>query len=310
MLKYSRARFAHVLVLPLGLGVGLGLGSCSTAQPGGSEPSGATGTMVVSAAFYPLEYAAGQVGGSHVTVLGLTKPGAEPHDLELTPRQLADLPKAGVVLYAKGFQPAVDAAVTQVASATALDVTTAAGLDLRDPDNADAADPHFWLDPTKYATVVEAIGARFAQTDPANAAAYRANAATFAATLATLDTELKTATASCQVKDLVTSHAAFGYLARRYGFTQLAIAGLSPEAEPSPAKLAEVATLVEERGVTTIYAETLVDPKFAATVATSTGAKVATLDPVEGITDTSAGKDYLEIMRVNLTTLRDGQKCG
>jgi zinc transport system substrate-binding protein len=284
------------------------LGACSAGSDSSPQASGAARTTV-AAAFYPLEYAAAQVGGSHVTVVGLTKPGAEPHDLELTPRQVADLPKAGVIVYAKGFQPAVDAAVAQVGGSTALDVTPAAGLDLRDPENAAAADPHFWLDPSKYAAVVTAMGARFAEADPANAADYRTNATRFVAALTALDTEFRAGTATCQVKDLVTSHAAFGYLARRYGFAQVAIAGLSPEAEPSPAKLADVAALVKARGVTTIYAETLVDPKFASTIATSTGATIATLDPIEGITTASAGRDYLEVMRANLTTLRAGQRC-
>ncbi|MFI5075352.1 MAG: metal ABC transporter solute-binding protein, Zn/Mn family, partial [Actinomycetales bacterium] len=101
----------------------------------------------------------------------------------------------------------------------------------------------------------------------------------------------------------------FGYLSERYGFTQVPIAGLSPDVEPSAAQLAQVADFVKNHGVTTIYAETLVEPAFAETVARSTGARLATLDPIEGLTSTSAGHDYLEVMRSNLATLKAGQGC-
>jgi zinc transport system substrate-binding protein len=259
-------------------------------------------------------------------VTSLTKPGAEPHDVELTPKDVASVAEAGLVVYAKGFQPAVDTAVDQEGSQHAFDVAPVAKLDLAAPPEADdhagggsntdapqdaaaAKDPHFWLDPQRYAAVATAIGQRLGEADPANAATYAQNAGAFTAKLDTLDTELRTGLASCARKDLVTSHAAFGYLSERYGFTQVPIAGLSPDVEPSAAQLATVADFVKAHGVTTIYAETLVEPAFAETVARSTGAQLATLDPIEGLTSASAGRDYLEVMRADLTTLRAGQGC-
>ncbi len=127
--------------------------------------------------------------------------------------------------------------------------------------------------------------------------------------MTTLDGELRAGLASCRSKVLVTSHAAFGYLAQRYGLEQHGISGISPEAEPSGSALREISDLVRSEGVSTIYQETLVEPKFAQTVATSTGAALATLDPIEGITTESAGKDYFEVMRSNLATLQQGQGC-
>jgi len=292
------------------------LAACSAAPPAaGGASSQDAARMPVTASFYPLQFAAEQVGGRHVQVTSLTKAGVEPHDLELTPKDVAAVSSARVVVYAKGFQPAVDAAVAQQAGEGRLDVAQVAHLDLPAPGEEAGSvapsgpDPHFWLDPQRYAEVATAIGARFATADPAHSADYAASTKTFVEALTTLDTQLRQGTASCQSRELVTSHAAFGYLAQRYGFTQVPISGLSPDTEPSAARLAEVADYVRAHGITTIYAETLVDPAFAETVAKSTGAAVARLDPVEGLTEMSAGRDYLEVMRANLTALRAGQRC-
>lgn len=172
-----------------------------------------------------------------------------------------------------------------------------------------APDPHFWLDPQRYAEVVETIGAGLAKADPAHRAAYAANTRALVRELHDLDAQFKTGLAHCTNRTIVTSHAAFGYLAQRYGFTQVGVTGISPDAEPTPQRLAAVARFVERHDVTTIYAETLVSPRTAQAVAAHTGARVAVLDPVEGITDASEGADYLAVMRSNLATLKKGQGC-
>jgi zinc transport system substrate-binding protein len=299
------------------------LAGCGSSASPSAEPGAA---VSVVASFYPLEFAVSQVGGDPVRVTSLTKPGAEPHELELRAKDVAAVSKSELVVYAKGFQPAVDTAVDQEAGDHALDVTQVASLDLpalpeddsrvggvltaAEGRNSDApADPHFWLDPQRYAAVGTAIARRLQSLDPADAEAYSRNAAAFTDRLTVLDEEFRTGLASCRSTELVTSHAAFGYLAERYGLTQVAVTGLSPDAEPSPARLAAVADYVRQHHITTIYAETLVEPAFAETVAQSTGARVATLDPLEGLTDSSAGHDYFEVMRSNLATLRTGQGC-
>ncbi|WP_270887710.1 metal ABC transporter substrate-binding protein [Pedococcus sp. 5OH_020] len=295
--------------------------ACGTSGSSG----GAGDKLTVVAAFYPLEYAASQVGGGYVSVKPLTKPGAEPHDLELTPRQVADVAQADVVVYERGFQPAVDAAVARQARHRALDVAPAARLTLTltEDDHSDdhagepnptdltkgAPDPHFWLDPLRYADVGDAIAGELAAKDPSHADSYRANAQAFRATLTSLDAELRTGLSRCRLKDLVTSHAAFGYLARAYGLRQYSITGLSPEGEPSPTALARLAALIRETGATTVYAETLVSQDVAKTLVRETGARMAVLDPVEGITSVSSGHDYPAVMRADLTTLRAGQEC-
>jgi zinc transport system substrate-binding protein len=284
---------------------------CGARANGGGKP-------VIAAAFYPLAWLAEQVAGPGFYVQNLTKPGAEPHDLELTPRDVGAVSKARVVVYEKGLQPAVDEAVAQEAPERALDVSAAANLDLtftpvesgeQHADAAGSTDPHFWLDPVRYSAVAQAVADRLARLDPAHRDDYTANAKAFRGRLSVLDRDLRTGLAHCASTSVVTSHNAFGYLAQRYGLTQVGITGLSPEAEPEPAKLAEVARYVKAHHVTTIYAETLVSPAIADTVARETGATVARLDPIEGLTDSSAGRDYFEVMRSNLATLRAGQGC-
>ncbi|MBK9476242.1 MAG: zinc ABC transporter substrate-binding protein [Tetrasphaera sp.] len=283
----------------------LALGGCSGAP---SQTPGA-GRLDVVAAFYPLAYAVERVGGEHVTVASLTKPGAEPHDVELTPKDLASLTSARLVVYLTGFQPAVDDAVAATAQTPSLDVSTAAALTAAAGEPGGAKDPHFWLDPQRYREVVSAVADRLAELDAAHAAAYRANAAAFGTELTALDAEFTAGLRTCESRDLVTSHAAFGYLTERYDFTQRSIAGLSPDAEPDAASMTSIVAAVRAQGVRTIYSETLVDPALAETIARETGASVAVLDPIEGVTDRSAGRTYLEIMRSNLRTLVAGQRC-
>jgi zinc transport system substrate-binding protein len=269
----------------------------------------------VSAAFYPLQFAAERVGGDLVHVTPLTKPGAEPHDLELAPKEVADLQRADLVVYEKGFQPAIDEAVDSLDKGVGFDVSTAADLSLEPTeheghDHAETGpDPHFWLDPTRLGKVATALATELATKDPANATAYKTNAETLVGELTTLDGEFKAGLATCASKDLVVSHAAFAYLADRYGLHQEAINGISPDVEPNAATMARIVTHVKEAKVSTIYAETLTSPAIAETLARETGAKVAILDPIEGITKESKGANYLEIMRSNLATLKVGQQC-
>jgi len=261
---------------------------------GGSAGSPAKETVVAS--FYPLAYAAEEVGNGGVDVENLTPAGAEPHDLEVSPQDVAAIREADLVLLlGDGFQPQLeDAAGTGKKVLRLLDTP---GLALR-PDG----DPHVWLDPLRYAKIVGRIGQSLQRPDAA---------ARLQARLRDLDGEYRTGLAHCERHEIVTSHEAFGYLAERYGLEQVAITGLSPEVEPEPAKLQQVVELVRERGVTTIYFETLVSPRIAETVARETGAKTAVLNPIEGLTknEISQGENYFSLMRTNLRTLREGLGC-
>jgi len=271
------------------------------------------GRLQVVAAFYPVQEAAQRVGGKLVDVTNLTAPGVEPHDLELTPDQVEAIATADVVLYlGEGFQPAVGDAVSDAQGITVdlLSVMPTA----EPPPGSEAGltvDPHVWLDPVLYEKMIEEVEAAFAKADPSNAPTYASNARAFSTQVSELDAAYRSGLASCQRRTIVTNHAAFGYLASRYGLTQEAISGLSPDAEPSAQRLADLASLVTREGITTIFTEDLVSPKVAQTLADEVGVKTAVLHTLEGLTDQeiAAGQDYLSQMRENLSTLEAALGC-
>jgi zinc transport system substrate-binding protein len=284
------------------------------------------GRAAVVTAFYPLQFISERIGGDAVTVSNLTKPGAEPHDLELNPKQVGEISDAGLIVYLKGFQPAVDEAVTQQAQDRAFDASAveplldatsadhehdeaagAAGGEQHEEESTGGKDPHVWLDPTRLATIGDQLAARLGTADPDHAADYTARAAALRSDLQTLDTEYAQQLTTCQRREIVTSHSAFNYLAARYELEQVGITGISPEAEPSPQRLATVAQEAREHAATTIFFETLVSPKIAETIAREVGAKTAVLDPLEGLG--AAGGDYLSVMRTNLTALTTALGC-
>lgn len=279
-------------------------GGCAT-------PAAADGRLPVVTSFYPLQYLATRIGGPDVVVTDLTKPGAEPHDVELSPRQVADIADAGLVVYLKGFQPAVDDAVALVAKDTALDAGSVVSLLPYTGDEREASagrtDPHFWLDPVRYAAAAGRVGERLAAADPAHAAGYTARARALQADLAALDLEITTGLRTCARHEIVTSHEAFRYLADRYGLTEIGITGVSPEAEPAPRRLARVAAQARAAGVTTIFFETLVSPKVAETLAREIGVRAAVLDPLEGVT--RPGATYFTVMRANVAALEPALGC-
>jgi zinc transport system substrate-binding protein len=297
----------------------LAVSGCATARPASS--SGPRGELTIVTAFYPLQFVAQRVSGGHAAVMNLTQPGAEPHDLELTPRQVASLTTATLVIYERGFQPAVDEAVVQSENRQVIDTTTivplrplAVGSDDLDTgqwtgDDHPALDPHVWLDPTALGRIARVVQQRLSAIDPDHAIDYARNAATLNRQLRSLDRSFHSGLAHCVRPEFMTTHAAFGYLAQRYHLTQIAISGLNPDAEPSPARIAEVQRLAQDHGLTTIFSETLVSPAVAQAIAGDLGLVTDVLDPIEGITDQSRGQDYLSVMSSNLAALRKAGGC-
>ena len=257
------------------------------------------GRPTVVASFYPLQYVVEQIAGDHVRVVNLTAPGVEPHDLELKARQVAEVSDADLVVYEHGLQPSVDDAVSNNAKGRGLDV--APHVDLQD-DN-----PHFWLDPLRLAKAAEAVEERLAKVDPTHTDDFEANLQKLTTTLDGLDQDYRTGLASCDRNLVVTSHDAFGYQAR-YGLRFAPIAGLSPDAEPSPAHIAQLRSLIDDEHITTVFSETLASPKMADVLSHDLGIKTAVLDPIEGIAKDSKS-DYVSIMRANLTALQTADGC-
>ncbi|MER6250566.1 metal ABC transporter substrate-binding protein [Streptomyces sp. NPDC001584] len=295
------------------------LTACSGAGATGSKD----GKVGVTASFYPMQFLAEQIGKDHVKVDGLTKPGVEPHDLEITPKQTAQLGEADVVVYLKSLQPAVDKAVAQSGVKNIVDAATLTELEVHgsghehgaeeghaegeghDHSHGEAGkDPHVWLDPSKYAEIAKGVGAALEKADPDHAADYRKNTDELVGKLTALDTEFKDGLQNTASKTFITTHSAFGYLAERYGLDQEAISGVDPESEPSPARMKELQGLAKQENVSTVFFETLASDKTARTLAADTGLKTDVLDPLEGITDKSQGADYFEVMRSNLKNLQ------
>jgi zinc transport system substrate-binding protein len=268
--------------------------------------TGAAGVDVV-AAFYPLAWAAEEVGGGDVTVTDLTPPGTEPHDLELTPDQVDDVLDADVVVViGDGFQPAVEGA------ADSRDGTTVELLEALPPGELAENDPHVWLDPVLMVDVVTEIEAALVEADPDHEADYRRNAEAVRGELDALDGAFRNGLADCERDLVVTAHDAFGYLTDRYGLRQEGVAGISPDAEPDARRLAELADLAREEGVTTVFTEELVSPEIAETLAREAGGlQTDVLDPLESLSDDNrdAGADYLSVMEANLTRLQEALGC-
>ena len=334
----------RILAAACAAATALALSACTSTATSG-DSSSKDGKLAVMASFYPLQYLAEKIGGEHVSVTSLTPDGAEPHDLELSPKMVDSLSSADAVVYLAGFQSAVDEAIEQQAPKTVIDVSPAAelveaGTDANHPSEEEeeatdeaqsgeteahdhdheghdheghdhhhdmSADPHFWLDPTRMAKAATLVGDKLAEADSAHADVYKANAKALADELNTLSDTLVTKTSSCKVKTFVTAHTAFGYLADRTGLTQVGISGLDPESSPSPARLAEIGQIAKEQGVTTIFTEALIDPKVAQTLADDLGITTAVLDPIESQTD--ASKDYAAVMQANIDALTKANNC-
>lgn len=315
MIPATALAVAAALALPA-------LAACSGAARADTAGGGRDGRLKVTASFYPLEFLVRRIGGSRVTVTDLTRPGVEPHDLELSPRQVGRLGDSDLAVYLRGLQPAVDAAIEQSGVRRAVDAAALTTLedhgtevDGRPGDTGDTgdseahrddpgADPHVWLDPVRYAQLARGIGAALARADPASAATYAKNTDALVGELTALDAAFRAGLRGRVSDTFVTTHAAFGYLAERYGLVEEAVAGVDPESEPGGARMKALQDAARRGHATTVFFEPLVSDRVASTVAGDLGVTTAVLDPIEGITDRSAGRDYFQVQRANLRALR------
>ncbi|WP_406727636.1 metal ABC transporter substrate-binding protein [Streptomyces sp. GD-15H] len=308
----------------------LALGTLSACSSDSSAAAGGSDKFDVVASFYPMAFLAEQIGGAHVNVTSLTQPGQEPHDLEISAKQTAQLEETDAALYLKGLQPTVDEAIVQSGVQTKIDAATLTSLeapgaeadtheDEVEGEHAGEAesgheghgheteggtDPHVWLDPVKYAEVAEGVGKAFEKADPDHAADYEKNTEALVGKLNDLDVRFETGLEDRKTDVFITTHAAFGHLAGRYGLVQEAINGLDPESEPSAARVKQLSETAKADGVTTVFYETLVSDKTAKTVARDAGLRTDVLDPLEGITEKSRGDDYFQVMESNLKSLQ------
>ncbi len=294
-------------------GAMLVLAAVGCSSPTGQDDSATT--IVVGA--YPFEFVASQVAGDHATVINLLAPGSDSHDLELSPQQVTQVLNADLVVYQSGLQASLDEAVEQeppknvLDTATFLNLRTASedGVEEEDGHDDGAYDPHVWLDPANMIDIADHTAEALSTIQPENAEAFTENATQLASELTDLDSQFASGLSSCRTTTFITTHTAFGYLAARYGLEQVGISGLSPDEEPSPARIAEVQQVATQRGLTTIFYETAVSPKVAETIASDLGLATDVLDPIETLSQDSRGSDYIEVMHSNLDSLRKANGC-
>ncbi|HSX28223.1 MAG TPA: metal ABC transporter substrate-binding protein [Candidatus Saccharimonadales bacterium] len=284
----------------------------------GHHRSGQSDKIQVTASFYPMAEFARQVGGDKVAVNTLVKPGVEPHDYDPSPQDLVGLYQSKLFVYnGAGLEKWTDRIQKDLASNHVTAVRASDGIQLLAPFADDeegsgaATDPHVWLDPMLAIKEVTAIKDGLVKIDPANQTYYEAHAQAFTQQLTDLDTAYKNGLQQCQRRDIVTSHQAFRYLAQQYNLTSVSISGLSPDDEPSPQKLADVAQFAKAHDVQYIFFESLASPKLSQTIASEVGAKTLVFNPLEGLTDSdiALGKNYLSVQKENLQNLRTALDC-
>lgn len=301
----------------VGVAVLLVLGGVYAAKR--NKPGQNSGKLQVVASFYPMGEFTRQVGQEHVQVTTLVKPGVEPHDYDPTPQDMVAVHQSKVLVYnGAGLEPWADKLADELSSDGIVVVKASDGLPLvnkaggdSEDNNASTYDPHVWLDPVMASREVDAIRDGLVKADPKHQADFERNAAAYKQELASLDVAYRDGLKQCERHEIVAAHQAFRYIAARYGFEALGIAGLSPEEEPSPQKLVEVTQFARQHNVKYIFFEALASPKLTETIAREVGAKTLVFNPLEGLSQEELGQseDYVSVQRDNLENVRLALDC-
>ena len=277
--------------------------------------------LVAYTSIYPIYDFTKKIAGDRIRVELLVPPGAEPHGWEPSAKIISEIGHSQVFFY-NGLEldiwaEKIGASLTKenvkciaVAEADSIqpmifNEEIKHGQEQLEEHHHGSYDPHVWLDPTIVEEMAKTIMDTFIEVDAKNKSYYQENFNAFQEQLQELDEDYKQALSKLKKKEFVVSHAAFGYMAKRYGLNQIAILGLAPQAEPSPAKLVELTSLIREYDLHTIFFERLSSPKVANVIANETGIKVEELNPIGGLTqeEMDRGEEYISIMRGNLEKL-------
>ncbi len=312
-------RFFSIMALAL-LAVSVNLlagcrGYVETAHRFPSHPN-----ITVYATFYPVFDFAKKIGGDRVDIKCMVPPGADPHSWEPSPRTLAEVQKAQVLVYnGAGMEPWIDRVLATLDTRSIIVVEATHGLPLLRADaeptdshnhsahhHGQTWDPHVWLDPVLAQGMARNIAAGLAAADPNGRELYEKNCSDLVQKLQELDRSYRSVLAKCQKRDIVVTHQAFGYMCKRYGLNQVALMGVSPESEPTPATMAEIIKFCRANRVTYVFMEKNSNPRLAQAIAAEAGARVLVLDPVGTLTEEQyeSGKDYFSIMYANLENLK------
>ncbi len=267
----------------------------------------------VTTSFYPLYYFTSQIGGDKIDIVNITPAGAEPHDYDPSTKDIAKIEKSDLLVLNGGVEGWGDKIQNNLKGSKTEIVVAGKNLLTQSlvEEGKTQTDPHVWLDPVRAKEEIHEITQALITVDPKDSLYFKANEEKLHKQLDDLDKSFKSGLLNCSHKDIVTSHAAFGYLASRYGLTQVPIAGLSPDQEPSSKQLAEVSDFAKRNNIKYIFFESLVSPKLSETIAREVGAKTLVLDPIEGVSDDDlkSGKNYYNIMQDNLKNLQIALEC-
>jgi len=272
-----------------------------------SEPIAQQSSKInVVASFFPIYEFAKQVGGDRVNIMTLIPAGVEPHDYEPTIQQLQEAENADVVFFnGLGFE---DSWIGRINNDNLVDTSSLLNLS----QGSKTRNPHVWLDPVLAKAQVQQVENALIEIDPNNKLYYQNNAMNFTAELDALDSEIRNVLQTCNKKDFIAFHDAFGYFANRYGLIQHSVQGISPEGEVLPQRIEQIIRLADDLGLNVIYAEELVDPRFAEVIAQEIpNGKVLVLSPLEGIEkeEMDTGIGYLDKMKQNISNLKVGLEC-
>ncbi len=274
---------------------------------------------------FPLQEFARSVGGEKVQVDLLLPPGAEPHNWDPKPSDVNKIKQADFFIYIGRAMEPWAADLLKAIPTGRLRVLEAGRVALPEPEDhppgtqthaghghGGKKDPHIWLDFSLDMKIVEMIAAAFSEKDPAQAAHYRSNARAYEGKLDALDQKYRSSLSSCRQRQIILGgHSAFGYLAQRYGLRQIALYGISPNAEPTPKKLAEVVQAAKNHRAKFIFFESFMNPKLAQVLAKEAGIGTMNLYDGANVTKDQLQKKttFLELMEKNLANLRRGLEC-
>lgn len=295
------------------------LASCGQKE---KETSSSHQSVKVVTTFYPMYDFTKQVVGEEGEVSMLIKGSVEPHDYEPSPKDIAKIQQADVFVYnSKEMETWVPSVLASIDKSQVKVIEASQGISLakgsdsleEEADHAHAKDhhheydPHVWLDPVLAKQEVQQIRDGLKSVSQLDQSVLTTQAKAYEEKLTQLDQAYQTAFKGASQRVFVTQHAAFGYLAKRYNLTQLPIAGISPDQEPSPASLAKMEKFVKENQVNIIYTEALSSSKVAKTISEATGAELKELSTLESLSakENKQGLDYLKIMEQNLTALKE-----
>jgi zinc transport system substrate-binding protein len=283
----------------------------------------------IVASVFPLMEFAQAVCGERGEVHLLVPPGAEIHTWQPRPSDIVRLSSADLFIFiGSSMEPWLQDILESVQNPDLRTLEASQGIPLIERDSAgsehevehedehahdaEGVDPHIWLDFQNDQIIIDKIAVALSGLDPEGTSIFRKNAAVYKQRLRALDEKFRGSLQECTHKVFILGgHAAFGYMARRYGLRQISLYGLSPDSSPTPKRLVEIVELAKKHKIKVIFFEASVSDELARVLAKEVGARTLVLNPGANLTkeELKLGKTFFDIMEENLENLKDGLVC-